>query len=108
MEHEMLTIEREIAENKKQIGALQERVKTLFTRTESQQKLLDTMNSLAMSVQKPALGQDQLTKDVGGLKKDVDQIKDRPRKRWEGVVDKFLYTAIGALAAYLLGKVGIV
>ena len=103
----MLTIEREIAENKKHIGALQEQVKTLFARTEAQQKLLETVNTLAMSVQKIAIGQEQITKDVGGLKKDMDQIKDRPRKRWDGVVDKVIYTIIGAVVAWLLAKVGV-
>ena len=45
--------------------------------------------------------------DVKEMKCDVKKLIEKPAKRWEGVVEKVLYTVVGAVVAYLLVKIGL-
>ena len=40
------------------------------------------------------------------LKTDVKKLIEKPGKRWDGVVDKVIFTIVGAIVAYLLAKGG--
>ena len=42
------------------------------------------------------------------LKKDVEELKAKPGKRWDGIVDKVVCTVVGAVVTFLLMKAGLV
>lgn len=42
------------------------------------------------------------------LKKDVEELKSKPGKRWDGIVDKVIFTLIGVGITYLASKWGLV
>lgn len=44
---------------------------------------------------------------LGGLKSDIKGIKERPAKRWEGMVDKALWLVVGAVLAYAITGIGL-
>lgn len=44
---------------------------------------------------------------LGGVKADVAELKSKPGKRWESVVEKALFAVIGGVLAYLLARVGL-
>lgn len=104
MEHEIIHQEREIANLKADIKGMQEQIKTLFSHVEQQNKLIDTVNNLALAQQKVVDAQGHILKTVNGLQDDMDSIKTKPAKRWEAIAEKAILTAVGilvgAIAAY--------
>lgn len=65
------------------------------------------MRNLTTSVEKIAMKQDSMEKDMGELKADVKNIAEKPARRWESIVEKVLLTAIGIIVAYLFAQIGI-
>lgn len=107
MEHEILTLEREIGVLKQSDGKHEAQIKTLFERVGNLDKLVETVHSLAKSTEALATNQGSIQKDVQSLKKDMDDIKTRPIKRWQMVVEKVIFTAIGILVGWGLKQLGI-
>lgn len=93
------------------IAELQEQVKTLFNKAAEDHKLLESVNSIALSVERMAgdmrtmsMRQDNLDAKQDAMCKDVEQIKDRPRDNWQTIVKTAISGIVGALvgAAMLL------
>ena len=104
----ILAIEREMAEIKAKQAAADEQHKTIFQRLDKQDKMIESVHKLATSVEKLAMKQDAMETKLGNLCSDVDEIKSKPAKRWEGIVEKVIFTVVGALVAYVLARMGIV
>lgn len=71
---------------------------------------VDTLNRLTIAVEVMATEQKHQTEtmteiktDVAALGQKVDAIEKKPGKRWDGMVDKFIYGIVGALATALAG-----
>ncbi len=71
---------------------------------------VDTLNRLATAVEVMATEQRHQTEtmveiktDVAALGQKVDTIEKKPGKRWDGMVEKFFYGIVGALATALAG-----
>jgi hypothetical protein len=107
MEH-ILALEREVKDVTARLAAAEEQHKTLFTRLDRQEKMLDTVHKLALSVSELANKQGNMETKLDGLCTDVEEIKGKPGKLWEGLVEKIVFTIAGALVAYALAKIGIV
>lgn len=103
-----LQIEREIKDLSERLAAAEEQHKTLFNRIERQEKMLDTVHKLALSVNELANKLGSMQEKVTGLCRDVEEIKEKPGKKWDGLMEKIVLTAAGALVMYLLAKIGIV
>lgn len=103
-----LQIERELNEIRSKQAAADEQHRTIFRRLDQQDKLLETVHTLATSVSVMSNEQGQLKKAVAGLCADVEEIKSKPAKRWEGVVEKIIFTVLGAMVTFILAKIGIV
>jgi hypothetical protein len=41
------------------------------------------------------------------LSADVDELKAKPAKRWDGIVEKIILTVIGAIVIFMLTNAGI-
>jgi len=50
---------------------------------------------------------DQIKEDTEEIKETVQDMKDKPGKRWDGLVEKALWAVCAAVIAYLLGRVGL-
>ena len=103
----MLTLEREIGALKQSDGKHEAQIKTLFQRVDNLDKLVETVHSLAKSTEVLAQNQGSIQKDVQGLKQDMADIKTRPIKRWQMVLEKVVFTAIGILVGWGLKQLGI-
>ncbi|MBP3580642.1 MAG: hypothetical protein J6K12_05275 [Clostridia bacterium] len=93
MEHDRLT-------------RVEDRSKSNTHRIESLEKRQDDTEKLVTSVAIIAEKQKDMEGDVKEMKGDVKKLIEKPAKRWEGVVEKVLYTIVGAVVAYLLAKGG--
>ena len=50
---------------------------------------------------------DQIKEDTAEIKNSVQTLKEKPAKRWDGIVDKALWALCAAVIAFLLGRVGL-
>ena len=86
------------------------RSKSNAHRLDEMNEKVDTLNRLATAVEVMATEQKHQTETMAEIKTDVntlgtkvDAIEKKPAKRWDGMVDKFLYGLVGALATALAG-----
>lgn len=90
------------------IRGLEEQVKTLFRQQEEQRKLTDSVHQLALSVRELTVTQASMGTDVAGLRKDVDEIKGKPARRWDALITTALTgvvgVIIGAIMALIINK----
>lgn len=84
-----------------------EQIKTLFANQAQLEKLVESVNSLAVSVKELALKQNTLSTDVSGLRADVDEIKEKPAKKWDSITEKILWAVLAAIIGVVLGKFGL-
>lgn len=84
-----------------------EQIKTLFANQNQLQKLVDSVNSLAVSVEKLAMKQNTMSDEVTGLRTDVDAIKEKPAKKWEDITSKVIWAILAAVIGVVLGKFGL-
>ena len=78
----------------------EEKIKKLEEHQEKQDKLL---NTVALIAQK----QESMESSLGEIKTDIKQIKEKPAKRWDAVVDKIILAIITGLMAYIFMKLGL-
>lgn len=79
-------------------------------RIDDLEKKVDVLGRLTTAVEVMAAEQKHQTEtmveiktDVAALGQKVDTIEKKPGKRWDGMVDKFIYGIVGALATALAG-----
>lgn len=88
-----------------------EQIAMLSSRCDKQDALMDTVNNLAISIERLANGQDALRtnmdngqqsiiRDVRALRGDVDELRQKPSKRWETVVT----AVVTGVVAYAIGR----
>ena len=75
------------------------------------ERTAESIHELAQSVAVMAQAQEHLSRDVGEIKEDVQQLKELPARRWEQVIEKVIFglicTVLGALTAALLRRIGL-
>lgn len=49
----------------------------------------------------------KIKEDTEEIKATVQVMKDKPGKRWDGAVEKIIYTVLGAIVACLLVRLGL-
>ena len=84
------------------VAKQQEQIKTLFDRMNNLEKLTDSVNKLAISLEKLTGKQSATEKQVENLVSDVKGIKETPAKRWELVVGAVISALVGAGIALLI------
>lgn len=80
-------------------------------RNEGRIKKLETehevLHQLATSVAVMAEKMDSMNRSVDTLTSKVDEIENKPGKRWEGIVDKAIWAMAAAVIAFMLGRIGL-
>ncbi len=92
-----------VQEQRDQITRLEEKVKAAFLRIDEQKKLSDSVYSLALSVERLTIGQQNTAEQVKRLRTDVDDMKNKPMKHWDLVITTVLGAVIGYVVKLLLG-----
>lgn len=65
-----------------------------------------TLHSLATSVAVMAEQMKQMNKSVTTLTDEMEELKEKPGKRWDSLIDKIIWGVAGAILAYILAQVG--
>ena len=48
----------------------------------------------------------QIMETLGALKSDIAEIKTKPARRWDAIVDKVLLAVVGVIVVYILAQIG--
>ena len=67
----------------------------------------EALHELATSVAVMANQLKTLNTNFSSLQEDVAEIKSKPARRWDAVVDKVLWALLAAVLAYGLGRIGL-
>ena len=67
----------------------------------------NVLHQLATSVAVMAEQMKTLNKSVTTLTGEVEEMKEKPAKRWDSVVDKIVWGVVGAVLAYFLAQIGL-
>ena len=80
-------------------------------RNEGRIKKLETehevLHELATSVAVMAQRMDTMNQNVATLTAKVEEIEDKPAKRFDDIVDKLIWAVLGAIVAYILKGAGL-
>lgn len=79
-----------------------DRSKSNKHRIDDLEKRQDAFDDLVKSVAVFAKEQEHIQEDVKEIKADVKALTDKPAKRWDGLMDKLIYAAVGAFLAWLM------
>ena len=94
-------------EHEKRLTEVESRSKSNAHRLDEVEKRQDNLDALVVSVKELAIKEQNVENDVKEIKTDVKEIKEKPGKRWEGIVDKIIYTIVGGVISYILVKIGL-
>ena len=80
----------------------EEQIKGLARRMDNLEKLTESVNTLAKSVERLTIQQKVNDTDIESLKGKVNELEEKPAKRWETVVAAIISALIGAGIALLI------
>jgi predicted nucleic acid-binding Zn-ribbon protein len=93
-------------EHEKRLTETEQRTKSNTKRLDKVEKWQADFGDLISTVKVLADREARVEKDVGEIKEAVQEIKEKPSKRWDGLVEKIIFTVVGAVVAYVLVKIG--
>ena len=94
-------------DHEKRLTETESRSKSNTRRLDKVEKWQADFGELIGTVKVLADREERVEKDVGEIKDAVQEMKAKPGKRWDGVVDKIIFTVVGAIVTYMLLKLGI-
>lgn len=96
----------EKVEQEHRLTAVEDRSKSNQHRLDEVEKRQNNLEELVGTVKVIAFRQENVESIVKGINSKVEDITNKPGKRWESIVDKVLLTVIGAILLYILAKLG--
>lgn len=94
-------------DHEKRLTETESRSKSNTKRLDKVEKWQADFSDLISTVKVLSDREARVEKDVGEIKDAVQEMKDKPGKRWDGVIDKIIFTVVGAIVTYMLLKLGI-
>ena len=83
-------------EMKTAIARLEEQVKSLDHRMGNLEHLTQSVQDIALSVKELALRQASTEEDVETLTGEVNEIREKPAKRWDAIIAALIAAIVGA------------
>ena len=84
---------------------IHERVSVLEQAQKSTNRRLDNLEKLVESVHTIATETKAMRTDVNEITKRVDEIENRPRKRYDALVTALITAVVSGIAGYVLGAI---
>ncbi len=94
-------------EHEKRLTEVESRSKSNTKRIDEMEKRQDSLDDLVSTVKVLADREARVEDDVGEIKNDVKELKSKPGKRWDGLVDKIILTIAAAVVGFFLAKFGL-
>ena len=80
----------------------EEQIKGLARRMDNLEKLTESVNALALSVERLTNQQATTDSQLETLTDDVTELKEKPAKRWDMVITAIISALVGGGIAYLI------
>lgn len=93
-------------EHEKRLTETEQRSKSNTKRLDIVEKWQADFGDLISTVKVLADREERVEKDVGEIKEAVQEIKEKPSKRWDGIVTNAIYTVIGIVITYIFIRLG--
>lgn len=94
-------------EHERRLTAVEQRSKSNTHRIEKLEGSTEAINRLATSMEVMVSKQEQVAETVEKLDGKVSAIESKPIRRFDGLVDKIVWSVCAAVIAYLLSKIGL-
>lgn len=93
-------------EHEKRLTEVEARSRSNAHRLDEVEKRQDSLDDLVSTVKVLADREKRVEDDVGEIKNDVKEMKEKPGKRWDGVVEKVILIVVTAVVTFVLAKIG--
>ena len=93
-------------DHERRLTETEQRSKSNTKRLDGVEKWQADFGELIGTVKVLATKEAQVEADVKEIKDDVKSLAAKPGKRWENIVDKAIFTALGAVVTYICIKLG--
>jgi len=87
------------------LAEVEARSKSNSHRIDQLEKNTEALNKLATAVEVMATKQDTMAETLDRLDAKVETIEQKPAKRWDGMVEKFVAGLVGALATLIFAGI---
>lgn len=94
-------------DNAVKLAEVDQRARSNTRRIEKLEEVQDEIRSLATSTAVMAQRLGEVENHVDEIKASVKTIEAKPGKRWDSIVDKLIWFAVGVVLALALTKIGI-
>lgn len=84
-----------------------EQIKTCFNQIDETRSMAESVHKLATTVEILALELKSTNKKMDKLTQEVEEIKEKPAKRWDSVVGIFITAVATAIVTFLLTRLGL-
>lgn len=84
-----------------------EQIKTCFNQIEETRSMAESVHKLATTVEILALELKTTNKKMDNLTREVEEIKEKPAKRWDSVINLIITSVVTAIVTYILTTMGL-
>lgn len=93
-------------DHERRLTEIESRSKSNTRRLDDMEKRQDNLDDLVGTVKVLADREARVEKDVGEIKSSVNELKEKPGKRWDGLIDKIILTIAAAVLGFIFAKIG--
>lgn len=90
-----------------EMAGFKSELKSTWKRIDEQQKLSESVHTLALSVRDLTNAQKNNTEAITALRRDVDELQQKPAKRWESAVGVVITVILTAVVTYMITASGL-
>jgi predicted nucleic acid-binding Zn-ribbon protein len=94
-------------DHERRLTEVESRSKSNTLRLDTMEKRQSNLDDLVGTVKVLYEKEERVESDVSEIKNDVKEIKEKPGKRWDGLVDKIIMTIAAAVIGFVLAKLGL-
>ena len=84
------------------VARISEQVSGIERRLDNLEKLTESVQQMALSLERLTTQQSATEEKITKMSNDVDEIKDKPAKRWDAVVAALIAGIVGAFVGHLI------
>lgn len=100
-------IQKDIQAIQQTIVRLETQMSAALKRIDEQTKIADALNKQTTLVDKISMKLDLQEESIKSLRKDVEELKSKPVKRWDNVSTVIITCLITAIITYILAQIGL-
>ena len=94
----------QISQIRQDQAKMAEQIKAALRRIDEQKALTESVHSLALSIERLTSAQRTTDAKVESLSRDVEEIKEKPAKRWDSAVGTIITAILSAAVGFFLAN----